>query len=185
MKIWQYHTTPIGNLYQECIDTFKGNLPKDVTQEMLSAAPFELINKGSARLQSDEIRYGLLADNANDGDAWIDSDIRCLEWWAPPADGKIYANDSFSVIFSNGNSAEFKKLFDAYKALPPKERIPGWISIYFRGKGLVSKIPEGKFQHLGLNMVKNLSYGLIANSECAVLRKPDGTLSFNWIKGKK
>ena len=183
MKIWQYNTLPIDNLRQQCIDTVILKKPEDISYELLSIRPSEILLSENIKGQSNELRFKILSEDSNSQDVWLDTDVRLVSWWIPPEDGKIYANDSFSVIFSNGNNKIFKDLYTSYNSLPPDNGSGKRYLDFFKSKDIVRKIPENKFQHLGLSMVNNRSFYIIANNECATKREKN-TLSFTWIRNR-
>jgi hypothetical protein len=181
MKIWQYNTTPIDSLRQECIDQVKSKIPSGYSYTLLSDKielyPLEGIND---RAKSDGLRYKILKDNSDD--CWLDTDVKIIKWWEPAEKGIVYVNSSFSVIFANGASI-FNELVEEYFSQEMKERLIGYIYNFFqKRKDSYRLIPDGYFKHYAFSYIPKGSWILLGNNEYSFRKKDDGSIVFNHDK---
>ena len=174
MNLYQYHKLPIDALHQQCIDQVVAHVPSGVSYQMLSDVPSGcVVDDVDIRCQSDVIRCFILSNNPNN--VWLDTDCRILNWWIPPADGKIYVDPAMSVIFDNGQTDVFVAFQAAYasKSFPHN---PGWMQKLMRSNAYNKRfklIPEKKFQHLSLSMAKHTNFASVTNDQCTIINNPD------------
>jgi hypothetical protein len=137
-------------IYHKMINQAKSMIPGDVDYMMLTYSTCLPRNK-DYRAMSDVIRLKYLATQPNM--IWLDTDVLIKKW--PDFElepGHPYVNDdSGSIVFCNGCTDFFSKLWEQYEADESINYVGWFQEIIYDNKKFFRFLPHGYFVHVGMS----------------------------------